>query len=74
VTAATYQPGDSPSLGKDTTRAGSVILSSRRGARERVSNDIADGAVLAPGEVLQRVQGVFVARNPLIELPHSGPV
>ena len=39
---------------------------------ERLSKDIADGAVLTPGELLKRLQGVVVGSNPLIDLPHSG--
>lgn len=36
------------------------------------TSDVVDGAVLTPGELLWRVQGVVA--NSLINLPHSGPV
>jgi hypothetical protein len=37
----------------------------------RLWNDVADSAVLTPGELLKRVQ-VVVGSGPLIDLPHSG--
>jgi hypothetical protein len=41
---------------------------------EHISNNVVDGAILTPGELPLRVQGVVGGPNPLIDLPHSGPV